>query len=132
MKLGFQAGFLYFAGVFAIGFILGGVRLMILLPLLGETWAVVLELPVILGFCWVLCARAISRIGVPAVFAERAAMGISALVLLLLAEYMLWLLMFSNGSDSFLHKYSTGSGVIGLMGQFIFALFPIVQATLIK
>ena len=123
-----QAGITYVAGVFAIGFVLGGIRLMLLAPMLGETWSVVVEIPVILGFSWVLCAQAISRACVPPQLSARTIMGVTAFVFLLLAEYLLWLMMFSSGSDSFLEKYTTRAGAIGLMGQIAFSLFPLIQA----
>lgn len=50
-----KAGLLYFAGVFAAGFACGGIRRILLVPSVGETWAVVIEMPVILAISWLLC-----------------------------------------------------------------------------
>ncbi len=49
------AGVLYFGLVFALGFILGTLRVLVLEPRLGSTGAVLLELPVMLAASWLLC-----------------------------------------------------------------------------
>jgi hypothetical protein len=45
-----KAGLVYFASVFAIGFVLGMIRVPILAPLFGDFIAVLIELPIILTF----------------------------------------------------------------------------------
>ena len=46
------AGAAYFAVVFATGFALGVVRVLVTAPRLGETGAVLLEVPIILAASW--------------------------------------------------------------------------------
>lgn len=46
------AGLAYFTLVFAAGFALGTARVLVLLPGVGETTAVLLELPLILTVSW--------------------------------------------------------------------------------
>jgi hypothetical protein len=50
------AGALYALLVFLIGFILGTIRVLLIAPRLGETIAVLLETPVILGASFGWCA----------------------------------------------------------------------------
>jgi hypothetical protein len=45
-------GLRYFAGVFAVGFLLGTVCTLWLAPAVGEVAAVAIELPVIIGASW--------------------------------------------------------------------------------
>ena len=54
-----KAGIVYFLAVFAIGFLLGTIRILWITPWLGDGAAVLLELPVILTASWLLCARLI-------------------------------------------------------------------------
>lgn len=122
-----KAGLLYFIGVFAVGFAFGGIRMMALVPTVGETWAVVIESPFILGVSWLLCARTIALSKVPASPRERIVMGGVALVSLLIAEYFLWIGMFGESTVDFFLRYATLAGLYGLVGQIAYSLFPIVQ-----
>jgi hypothetical protein len=82
-----KAGCLYFALVFAGGFVLAPVRLLWVVPHLGTRTAELLEMPImllvtILGAKWV-----IRRLAVPSTPASRLGMGTTALALLLTAEF---------------------------------------------
>lgn len=122
-----QAGLLYFIGVFALGFLLGVVRLTLLVPWLGELGAVIVEVPIVLGFSWVLCRRAVSRFAVPAVWGQRVLMGATAFLLLMLAELALALWLFGDTLATFGEKFTTAPGAVGFAGQVLFALFPLLQ-----
>jgi hypothetical protein len=50
-----KAGALYAIVVFSIGFILGTIRILLLAPRLGETAAVIVEVPIILAASWPVC-----------------------------------------------------------------------------
>lgn len=88
------AGLVYGAGVFALGFLLGIVRLTLLDPLLGEIGAVAVEVPLILFFCWIICRRSLTKFPLPPRVPERLAMGAAALFYLMLAEILLSTLIF--------------------------------------
>lgn len=121
------AGLLYFIGVFALGFLLGGIRLMLLEPAVGELLAVVIELPVILTASWLLCGRAIIQLQVPASILPRGIMGASALLMLLLAEFVLAVVLFAEPPGEFFGNLLSASGLAGLGGQIVFALFPLLH-----
>jgi hypothetical protein len=122
-----KAGFFYFLSVFGLGFVLGTVRTLVLVPLVGHLIAVLVELPLILSAAWLICARLTTRWAVPAELAPRAAMGILAFGLLMTAECMLSLWLFGNSLDLQLAQLQTSHGMAGFAGQFLFATFPIVQ-----
>jgi len=122
-----KAGLLYFIGVFAVGFAFGGIRMIALAPTVGETWAVVIESPFILGISWLLCARAIALMQVPANRGERIVMGSVALTSLLIAEYFLWVGMFGESTAGFFQRYGTLAGLYGLVGQVAYGLIPLIQ-----
>jgi len=88
-----KAGVLYFAIVFGTGFVLGPIRILWLVPRLGERVAELVELPIMLGVI-VLSARwVVRRLSLPATLLSRLTMGGLALALVLLAELtvVLWL-----------------------------------------
>ena len=122
-----KAGFLYFFGVVCAGFLLGGVRIMLLLPALGETLAVIIEVPVMLVICWILCRRAIKLFLVAPRWPNRLVMGITALACLLIAELLLAIVFFGQTTTQFLASFLLAAGLIGLAGQLVFASFPLLQ-----
>ena len=75
MSLELKAGSFYFLWVFGLGFVLGTIRTLFLAPIAGDLIAVLIELPVILTFAWILCARLIKRFEVSNDLASRASMG---------------------------------------------------------
>jgi hypothetical protein len=88
-----KAALLYFALVFAAGFVLGPLRIVWLVPRVGQRWAELMELPIMLAVI-VLAARfVVVRLAVPPDAAVRLAMGGVALTLLLAVEFtvVLWL-----------------------------------------
>jgi hypothetical protein len=50
-----KAGAVYAVIVFLIGFVLGTVRVLLIVPRIGETSAVIFETPIILGASWFIC-----------------------------------------------------------------------------
>jgi hypothetical protein len=121
-----QAGSAYFALVFLVGFALGTVRVLVLVPRVGTLRAVMLETPVMLTASWMVCGWVLRRLAVPVVAGRRLAMGGVALVLLLLAEALLSLAI-GPGPAAYLASWGTLEGALGLAGQLAFALFPLVR-----
>ncbi len=122
-----KGGVFYAFGVFAIGFGLGIVRTLFLLPFMPQEWAIMIELPVILTFSWLLCGRSVQKMQVSDKLFDRALMGTVALLFLICAELALWLLISSQPIASFFSRYGTPAGFIGLGGQLLFALFPLLK-----
>ncbi len=119
-----RAGIVYFAAVFALGFVLGTVRVVWLLPAIGALPAVAIELPIMLGMSWWICARVLRRFVVPETMAARAVMGGTAFVLLMLAEFLLATLGFGQSPGQFIAGFREPHAVLGLLGQIGFALMP--------
>jgi hypothetical protein len=126
MPSAIRAGALYFAIVFAAGFVLGALRVTFLMPLIGELPAVALELPVILFISWIVCRRLIAQFSVPATASPRAAMGAMAFGPLVLAELGLSLFVFDQSAAAYLAHLRTAPGLLGLAGQIAFAFMPLV------
>jgi len=123
-----RAGLAYFALVFAVGFVLGTLRVLVVVPLLGEFFAVALEVPVMLAICWVACAILTRRFAVPAEMSPRLVMGGVAFVLLLGAELVLAATAFGRGPMAFATELARPTGAAGFAGQVLFAHFPWIQA----
>ncbi len=120
-----RAGIAYFAIAFAAGFVLGTARVLLLAPNIGETAAVLAELPVMLGIAWAAASLLIARYGVAPDLASRATMGTVGFVLLMLAEILLGCLAFGRSLTDQVAALRTLAGILGLSGQVVFGLVPL-------
>jgi hypothetical protein len=125
-----KAGATYFAIVYVVGFLLGTMRVFLLVPRVGETVAVLLEAPVILGASWIVSRWSVSRFAVQTAAAPRFAMGGIAFGLLIVAETALSILVVGTSWMKLLEVYRSVPGIIGLAAQAVFGLLPFVQALL--
>ena len=119
-------GTAYVVAVFAAGFVLGVLRTLVLVPLLGELAAVLVELPLILTIAWLVCTRILRRW--PLSPPSALGMGGIAFLLLMAAEAGLSTLLAGRSLAEHLALYSQLPHQLGLAGQLVFALFPWVQA----
>lgn len=122
------AGMAYFGAVFTAGFALGTLRVLVLMPRLGEGLAVVLELPIMLALSWLACRWLIARFAVPATLIARLVMGTLAFAILMLAELGVSTFAFGRSISAHIDHYRELSAMLGLMGQIAFAMFPIIQS----
>ena len=125
-----KAGTIYFAIVYAIGFLLGTVRVLVLSPRVGETTAVLFEAPVMLFISWIAARWSSSRYSVAAKLQPRLAMGAIAFALLILGELAVSSLVFGRSLPATVATYASLPGVVGLSAQVIFALLPAAHAVL--
>lgn len=125
-----RAGALYAAIAFAAGFVLGAIRVLVALPLLGELLAVLLEIPIMLCLSWIACAWSVRRFAVPAKSTARLAMGMVAFALLMAAEAALSILGMGISPGQYLATYRNTAAQLGLLAQIAFATFPLLQAWL--
>ncbi len=125
MTRALRLGLIYFAVIFAVGFGLGTIRTLMLIPVLGELGAVLVELPVILVIAWAVCGRLLRDRHLTT--AEAATMGASAFMLLMLGEAGLSLWLAGRTMAEHLALYAEPAHVIGLAGQLAFAAFPLLR-----
>lgn len=126
MPIAVAAAVLYFALVFGAGFVLGVVRVGVLVPRLGETLAVAMELPVMLAVSW-LAARSVVRwLDVPATIMARAVMGGIAFALLMGAELALATVLLGLTVSQHLASYADLAKALGLVAQLVFAAMPVL------
>lgn len=119
-----KASFGYFALVFAVGFVLGAIRVPFVVPRLGIRWAELLEMPFMLLASFLAARFCMRRHGLFST-ARRIAVGFLALALLIAAELCLTL-----ASGQSITEYITGrdsvSGTAYLISLVIFAAMPLV------
>jgi hypothetical protein len=121
------AGAVYAISVFSVGFVLGTVRVLILLPRIGPTLAVLAETPVILGASWWVSSECIARLKIDRAVAARLVMGLVAFTVLMAAETTLAVVLFGRSVTGYLLSLTVMPGLIGLAAQVAFAGFPLAQ-----
>lgn len=125
-----RAGLAYFLIVFACAFMIGIVRVLVLAPALGEMAAVGIELPVVLLISWFAAAWVIARVGVADRTGARLGMGMLAFAILMLAEAGLAHFAFATPWPVYWAAFFTMPGLLGLSGQILFGLMPLMRLIL--
>lgn len=120
-----RLGTLYFGAVFAVGFVLGAIRTVYLIPWIDEVWAVLAELPVILTVAWVTCGRLLR--GGRLTVTEAAVMGATAFILLMIAETVVSVLLSGRTLARHFALYAEPAHGLGVAGQLAFAVFPLLR-----
>jgi len=118
-----RAGVAYFALVFAAGFVLGAVRVPLLVPRLGERTAELLELP-FMGLVVVLVSRWRQRRTPELSPSQQLGVGGFALLLLLTAECALGAVLQGRSPIEVLLAHDPVSGSVYYVLLVVFALLP--------
>jgi hypothetical protein len=121
-----KAAISYVAAVFGVGFVLGTVRVLVLVPRWGELAAVAAETPLMLAASWVVARAVLRRWPLPP-GRERLLMGVIALALLIALEFALSVAAFGRPAAEFFDKLATAPGALGLAMQMVFGLIPWLQ-----
>ncbi|MBS7791210.1 hypothetical protein KTR66_14495 [Roseococcus sp. SDR] len=114
---------LYVLAAFGLGFLLGPLREFVLAPRIGRVAALLLELPLMLGFCAWIAPRLLRRCRVPPGRA-RLRMGFTALLLLLALEFFAGVALRGWDLRAWLAQFTTPPGLVTLLGYLVFALIP--------
>ena len=80
-----KAALAYWGAIFALGFVLGTLRVLWIAPQMGETRAVLFELPLMLAASWFAARWLVRRFGIGSA-GQALAMGALAFVLLMASE----------------------------------------------
>lgn len=123
-----KAGIAYGLAVFAIGCVLGAIRVLLLAPRVGPTMAVSAEVPIILMASWFLCSLLMRRLGVGAEIGARIVVGAVAFAVLMSLEVALAVGLFHRPIGGYLAGLRSLAGAIGLAAQVCFATFPLASA----
>ena len=121
-----RASVLYFAFVFAAGFILGTLRVVFLVPAIDARAAELAETPLMIAISYVAARVLTRRMQIPSRTADRALMGASALVLMLAAEFGLVLWLRGMDLSSYFATRDPVTAAAYYIALLIFAAMPIV------
>ena len=116
----------YFAIVFAGGFVLGAIRMLVLAPRIGALAAVLVEAPIMIAIAWGGCRWLLGRFAIGPAPGGRLAMGAVAFALLIVAELILAVTVFGASAVDFVAAYGTPAGAVGLAAQLVFAAMPLL------
>lgn len=122
MRVGTAAA-AYWGIVFALGFVLGTVRVLWVIPRVGLIPATLLELPVILAASWFAAGWILRRFAI-ADRREALTLGVLAFVLLMAAECALAAALLGQTPAQWLAELARPHALLGLAGQAVFALMP--------
>jgi hypothetical protein len=119
----------YFAVAFVFGFAFGTLRILVLVPAVGEIAAVCLEAPFMLVLSAVAASRLVPRFGIGNGAGDRLAVGVGAFALLQVAEVLLAGVTGPGDFAADAAAYLAGAGsvprLIGLAAQTVFAVLPL-------
>ena len=125
MKRALIAASAYFLALFSLGFVLGTIRVIFVVPRVGELAATIAEVPVMLAAAYFVCRWAIRRWQVPPAIAVRLAMVPWFLALLFAFEALLGAILFGRSVAEQWVALSMPGGLVGISAQIIAALLPL-------
>jgi hypothetical protein len=106
-----KAGVAYAVTVFAIGFLLGTGRVLLLAPHMGSTIAVSVEAPIILTASWYVSGIWMKRLAVSAEIRARIFVGAVALTTLMILELALSISLFHRSIGEYLAELRSPTGM---------------------
>lgn len=132
ISLSAKAGVAYAVTVFAIGFLLGTARILLLAPHVGSTTAVSVEVPIILAASWYLSSRWMKRFEVGAEVRTRILVGTVAFATLTILEVALAISLFHRSIGEYIADLRSPAGLVGLAAQACFATFPLLNVVVCR
>ena len=124
------AGLVYFALVFAAGFVMGAVRVPFLVPRLGVRVAELLEMPIMFVVIVVSARFVVRRFAVPVTARARVLVGFIALGMLIAAELLLATALQGQSIVQYVASRDPVSGSVYLAMLGVFTVMPLVLAWL--
>jgi hypothetical protein len=116
----------YFAIVFGIGFLLGTIRVLWIVPQLGVRYAELAEMPVMLLAIFFAARWVTKHFVVTPIVTTRLAVGISALICLLIAEFTVVLWPQGITIAESIANRDPISGAAYIISLIMFALMPLL------
>ncbi|MBI4479592.1 MAG: hypothetical protein HY651_06180 [Acidobacteria bacterium] len=121
-----KAGALYFATVFGAGFALGTVRVLLVVPRVGERTAELVEAPLMVAVAYLAARWIVRRSALPPAPSQRLAVGLIALALMLAFEFGFVLQLRGLTIAEYFATRDPVSGTVYYFSLALFALFPLL------
>ncbi|MBI4749235.1 MAG: hypothetical protein HY774_12150 [Acidobacteria bacterium] len=119
-----KTGLIYFLLVFGVGFILGPIRILWLVPRLGERYAELIEMPFMLAAIILVARWMIRRFRIPTDTSVRLGMGLLAVSLLISVEFTMVLRLRGLTLEQYFQSRDPISGTVYYLMLVVFALMP--------
>ena len=123
-----KAGLFYFALVFGVGFLLGPLRILWVVPRFGTRVAELMETPIMFVVILIAARWIIRRLAIPSTSSRRMGMGCIALGLLLAAEFTLVIWLRGLSIREYLATRDPVSGTVYHLMLGVFAIMPLLVA----
>jgi hypothetical protein len=127
MNRALAAGLVYGAIIVTIGAVLGTLRELVLAPLIGRDVVVLVEGPLILLLAWFLAWWLVRGHTVPGLAGQRLLMGAVAFSVVIAGEAAIAVFGLGRTLAMHLGAYMTAKGVLELLPQLGFAVFPLLH-----
>ena len=121
-----KAGAVYFALVLALGFVLGAIRTLWVVPRVGARTAELMEMPIMLAVTIVAARWTVLRLSVPMMWTARLEMGCMALVFMLVAEFGFVLWIRGLSIKEYFASRDPVSGTAYYLLLIVFAIMPLL------
>jgi len=115
---------LYFILVLGTGFVLGSIRVPFVVPRLGERYAELLEMPIMLASILLSARYVVQRFALPRSILIRLSVGFVALGLSVIAELLLAAILQGRSVAQYIASRDPVSGGVYLGMLLLFALMP--------
>ena len=122
-----KAGFAYFGLVLGLGFLLGAVRVSLIVPRLGTRKAELLEAPLMLIGILLATQFILQQFVLPNTNSAFLIVGIIALGLMLFAEFLLIVWLQKQTITQYIKSRDLVSGSVYVLLLLIFALMPLIM-----
>jgi hypothetical protein len=122
-----KGGVIYFVLVFGAGFVLGTMRVLFIVPRVGERAAELAETPVMLAVSYFAARWIVRRFAVPPAASARLGVGLIALALMLGFEFGLVLRLRGLTLAEYFATRDAVSGTAYYLSLIVFALFPLLN-----
>jgi len=119
-----KAGSLYFALIFGAGFVLGPIRILLIVPRVGERVAELMEAPLMLIIVIIAARWVVHRFRVP--LTDRLPIGLLALALGLLFEFTFVLKLRGLTLTEYFRTRDPVSGAVYYLTLGLFAVMPLL------
>ena len=123
-----KAGVIYFALVFGVGFVLGAIRILWVVPRFGARTAELMETPIMFVVTIVAARWVVRRLAVPPKPSNRLGMGCIGLGLMLVAEFTLVLWLRGVSINEYLASRDPVSGTVYYVMLGVFYIMPLLMA----
>lgn len=122
-----RAGLQFGLFAFGLGFLLGTIRVLLVVPLVGEGAAIALELPLMLAACWWRAGQ-IGRRHRPNGPAGQLAIGLMGFAVVLVGEFAVGVGLFGLTPAGWFSGFSAPTAQLGLAAQLVLIAMPLLRA----